>query len=581
MEPSTSLLSTVLEPTAALLPNTESSPKDVPWGLSYCNPRNMVKRLSLADSCDWVYFGGDMNGSRFFVAPRFAIGRSPLRIDVFVLDQMGRSAALCAALGKHASMTTQGWRLARQDFVLHLLHALQYWSDINTTGFMGQYVNMPFGSRIVVKQLECDVAQCQIFLVRVDEVELQMVDLQTLKIHWGIPTADCPPELRLDDLSFQSQTHEAISLVTIPARHGNTLFVFKSTYRDVEYLYHEIQALLLLPSHPNIINKPAYIVSKVCRFGAKVGVCGFVQEFQPLGNLRDALRIDSPMFSHISLQVQYRWALELLSAMRHIKATPVGFFPDLKLDNVLLTSAPAGLSTLLIDFEQRGAWCAWSPPEVYYVDYICSIVESGANVPLPAKHKYEKLLHQYLDHRCRRLNLDKSRCIKKRGNWAWQTLTIPERELAMVYMFGKLMWCMFELQPTINCSLGPEIFREVNADHRFPEFRRTPKALQSIIAECTRGSKEWDGRRTPLVRIGDQLFAYEQTGNYADAPVSTIGVQHIAQQWWTRELVEAESFLEQRMGGAGKCEVMEHAYRRPTMDSITESLRQFGRQQRV
>ena len=577
MDPSTELLSTVLEPTSAVLPIEGKPAKETSWDLAYINPKNMVERLSPADNHDWVFFGGDMNGFRFFIVPHFAIGKPPRRIDVFVMDQVGASAAMCTVLGQHASIVTQGWKLRHQDFVLHLLHALQYWSDNTLPDFQQQYVNMPFGSRIIVKKICCDVAKCEIYMVRVDAVELSLSSHGDLTSKWSDSDTQKPQYIMLEELCLNSQSHEAISLVTIPSRRGEALFIFKSTTRDVSYLYHEIETLLKLPSHPNTVSKPTYIVVKACRFGGKLGVCGFIQEHHPCGNLRDALRLESPLFQLIDLETQYRWALELLSALRHIKSTAVGFYPDLKPDNILIKPTPRGLSTLLIDFEQRGAWCAWSPPEVYLVDYIGYIANSEVGIPEGTKRKYQQLLERYLAYRCPVFRIDRRHSSKNGLNMAWLTLSNQEKEFAMVYMFGKLIWCIFELQPTINCSLGAEIFREVNPDHRFPKFRRTPKALQSLITECTRGSKEWTARRTPLVRIGDQLFPYDKTGLCANEGASTFDVQYRAQQWWKTEIAEAESFMEQRMSEYGDCSVMMDACRRPRMDKILEMLHESGR----
>ena len=576
MEPSISVFSNVLEPTAAVLPFQEEVVEEVCWDIAYTNPKNRVRRLTLSDSYDWVFFGGDMNGCRYFVCPQFAIGAPPLRIDVFVMNQSGRSANLVAALGQLAPITTPAWKLQHQGFVLHLLHALQCWSENFGPIFREQYMSMPFGSRIVVESVVSNESEWQIHLLRVDEVELQMLSFESLMADWYITDPKRPQELRLEDLQLVSQAHEAISLVTISERHGKTVFVFKSASRDLSYLYHEIKTLLVLPYHPNVTSKPVYLVSKACRFGGKVGVCGFIQGYQPLGNLRDALRVDSHLSKHIDLQVQYRWTTEILSAIRHIKSSSVGFFSDLKPDNVLLYDSSMKLSTLLIDFEQRGAWCAWSPPEIYYVDYVDCIVKSRADIHDTARSKYKKLLQQYVDCRLQKLSVEGNRECGNGPSLAWSTLSSTEKEFAMVYMFGKLMWCIFELQPTINCGLGAEIYREVNTDHRFPRFRRTPIALQDLIAECTRGSKEWEGRQTPLIRVGDRLYPNESHGEHEEATKLAPEVQRAAGKWWNVEIAEAEKFLMDRICEEERCTVMELAASRPTLDRTLELLRLFG-----
>lgn len=66
-----------------------------------------------------------------------------------------------------------------------------------------------------------------------------------------------------------------------------------------------------------------------------------------------------------SYQQKLDLALQLTSALMHISPSEMSFYPDLKPDNLLLLSSGESLGVKLIDFEQRGGWSLWSPPEVY------------------------------------------------------------------------------------------------------------------------------------------------------------------------------------------------------------------------
>jgi hypothetical protein len=66
-------------------------------------------------------------------------------------------------------------------------------------------------------------------------------------------------------------------------------------------------------------------------------------------------------------------------------------------------------------------------------------------------------------------------------------LTPDEQGKATAFMFGKVLWCLFECQPTINSTsfCGASIFKDMNSEPRFLHFRKTPVQMQRLIRECT------------------------------------------------------------------------------------------------
>ena len=120
-------------------------------------------------------------------------------------------------------------------------------------------------------------------------------------------------------------------------------------------MYSELNILLSMDPHPNIVSRLLYLVGKKCRLGSNVGICEFILEYHPLGNARD--EVD-----------QFRWARQITSALIHIRDGPSGFYSNLKLDNILLACRKNNLDAILIDFEQCSGSYAWSPPEINYLE---------------------------------------------------------------------------------------------------------------------------------------------------------------------------------------------------------------------
>lgn len=90
-----------------------------------------------------------------------------------------------------------------------------------------------------------------------------------------------------------------------------------------------------------------------------------------------------------------RWAHQLTSALVHIWNSHVGYYADLKLDNIIIRESGHGdFDVVLLDFEQRGAWFSWSPPEINTVAYLLYFVKAQPHLGIPndVVNKHQKLL---------------------------------------------------------------------------------------------------------------------------------------------------------------------------------------------
>ncbi|KAH8682704.1 hypothetical protein BX600DRAFT_374124 [Xylariales sp. PMI_506] len=582
MEPSPSMFDAIMYPTALFAktvedPNSKSAA--CPFEASQLNPKNRPNSLDLPKRRSWRIDGGESNGIRFFAIPSFAIGRPPLRIDVFLSVQMGRLSELRHTLELPRAHLVGGSELERLGISRIILQRLQSWYD-STPGLEVTYMNMPFGSRIILEQVGVAVDKALVHLVPNYDIERQWLAKEELQAMWQLPSANWPPAIDHSDLQLVSQMHEAISIVRLAHFPQSETFVFKSASTDMKYLYHELKMLLTMRRHPHIILPPVYVVTKKCLFGGKTGVCGFIQNFFPLGTLRDALSQKLHGLS-ISLQDRVRWARQLVSALIHIQSAPTGFYTDLKPNNILLHQYRNGTGILLVDFEQRNSWYTWSPPEVYYVEYLENLASSHPDHD--SRGAYSKLLQSYIPGWQQHDNHTRYSDSTFGFSKAWISLSLPEREAAQVFMLGKILWCIFEGVPFPNSCVTPETFLEAPCDQSFPEFRKTPPLLRECIRQCTAGAPEWDGRLPYVVRSGDKLFPRGRAGQAGELEGICTETQEHARLWWQNEVADAQRFLTARVRRRNNIETQRDAEiltfmdQRPSLQNVEEILERFER----
>jgi hypothetical protein len=444
------------------------------------------------------------------------------------------------------------------------------------------YMAMPFGSRIILDDIRPRVDHIPIYLTPNHDVESQWLSVRRLQAMWQLPECQWPPILDHADLQLIAQVHEAISFVHVRDSPEHTeVLAFKSVSSDVKYMYHELKTLLTMKPHRHVVSPPLYVVTKKCRFGGRSAVCGFIMKVLPHGTLRDVLGTTKTGSPPPSLNDRLQWTKQILSALKHIRSTPARFYTDLKPNNIMFRDTDGAKEIVLIDFEQRGSWFSWSPPEVYYVEYLELLVSSGECSGQDCENYYNLLTQYMKDWKPRTRN---NRYVDSTYGFsqAWGSLTRDEAEAAQVFMVGRLLWCIFEGIPFPNSCATVEIFREEQSDQSFPEFRLTPDPLRECIRRCTSGSPEWAGRLPSVVRSGDKLFPRGRTGRNGEPAGSSLETQESAREWWRQEINAAQRFLaariRQRQGFASKQDdqITAFMFQRPSLENVESVIAQLS-----
>ncbi|KAJ0118773.1 hypothetical protein J7T55_013027 [Diaporthe amygdali] len=570
MEPTVRMIERVMYPLAAFAddcPSQDSGSQSQkpttpisPWPESYLNPKNRINSLTAVTNPTWSMHGVQADGHRLFVVPSFAVGRPPLRIDMYLAEQYeyDMPSSLVEVLQPAASMRLKSRQVGGTPLCQHLLRALEHW-ERNSRGFEQQYWSMPFGSMILVESIAADVRQTVLHLAPRYDTEQAWLSVVELRAAWGTGVdLDDSEIIDLGELQLLEQPHEAISIVAIPKRQGRRKLVFKAVLNDLKAMYHELRLLLTMEPHPNIIARPLYVVTKKCRFGGKVGVCGFILEYYSYGTLRDALWRSARCASQaneLTIETKFRWAREIIDGVIHINKLCGTYYPGIKHINIVMGPRiePAGgednsptdinsLSPVLIDFEQRTGRYTWVPPEIYHFSSV-EFVANSDRAPREMRSRAARLIGAY-DGSWIPDGPQHKFAVRPEGySSAWNVLSMRECEAAQVYMLGKLLWYIFEEQGSINNGLNLETFREEECDIVFPEFRTTPQPIRKIISTCTRGAPEWSGRLPAVVKLKGKLWARNKLTDVNNPTGTSEDTQNAAREWWVHELQTAESFL--------------------------------------
>ncbi|KAI9762217.1 MAG: hypothetical protein M4579_000540 [Chaenotheca gracillima] len=397
----------------------------------------------------------------------------------------------------------------------------------------------------------------EVSILPIYDVERELLSVQSLQTMWQLLRSDMPNAIDIGDIELQSQLRDSISLVRLKSRDDLGPLIFKSNTENLRYLYHELKNLVMLPSHSNIIGRPLYVVTKKCRWGGKIGVCGFILKYHNQGTLESLLcshTLDRPL----AMTSLCKWGCQVISALIHLRERGGMFYPDLRPDNVLISSLEEGNRAILIDLEQRGNWSSWTAPEVRYLEYL-EVLGSSVNVyDESLKSRCRRLLHMH----CGSLTIDPDKPRKHYDNTspgysrAWISLNSLQQESAMVYSLGKFLWCLFECvgDPSASTALWNSSPREVQSKIpglEFPRFRHiNSNPLRQLIRACTEGAPEWEGRVYPLVRVGHRLYSRPRVsaGIGDPGPQDDIDLASEAsvtlKNWWQGEIARMECFFD-------------------------------------
>ena len=577
MDPTTDNLGIFLFPTAICTrnpPSEEQPSSESTWSDSYLNPKNRINSLSKLKKQRWTIDGSSPIGTRLYAFPDFARGGPPLCIDTYIPNINQEPGYLRDVLRPNSSIFVENGQVECSSIAQHILQALEAWSEHwGWEEFEEAYLNMPFGSRILIKNIHIDPRKMIIDLVPYYAVEQQMLSVDALQALWELAQGAWPEVLDIKELHFVKKLHETISLVRISGEDPQ-IYVFKSLTDDLKPFYHELKTLLTLPYHPNIISRPSHIITKKCGFGGKTGVCGFVLEYHAHGTLRTVLN-ERSIHRALTFQDQLRWAIQITSAILHIHETTSGdiFYTTMKPENVVMAISPSDptiLDAVIIDFEQRLGPPCWNPPEINYIDYITTLAKKASLVSM--KQKYVSLLEPanllWPENESKTSTTTKYNNPRYGYSHPWPTLPVKQREAAQVFGLGKLLWCIFENGTLLNTAIGIHTFREGVSDLEFPDFRRSPGRVRELVRKCTMGDGEWRDRGLPLVRRGVKIGVRGGDGEETEEDVRVA-----CRKWWRQEVADAEKFVAARaMRNMEDADVWNWTFERLTLREVLDGL---------
>ncbi|KAL6399309.1 hypothetical protein AUP68_17855 [Ilyonectria robusta] len=576
MDPGPLITETVLFPVAAYSSNYEAvgvASQAIAWGDSTLNPVNRVDSLDISAKSRWDIDGAEADGKLYWVTPKFARGRPPRRIDLYVRSAETSPPNLTGLLGFHKIPLVSSATRGRFGVGRHIIKALDHWSS-RIADFERAYMSAPFGSQITVDQIKRDVQSMRITLIPNYDLEKQWLSTQDLQRVWGLSRKSMPESIDIDQLQFKRRLHYSVCIVEVMGQPALGDVIFKSHVVDSNDMYRELQNLLQLPAHPNLQRKPVYLVTKRVRFGGKHGVCGYIAAFYPTGSLDQVMRRPGCNLSQLT---RLRCAKDVVRGLIAIRDSPLKYFADLKLDNLAVESNTASDSgelkdarrLVIIDFEQGTPWMEWAPPEVYWVNQIERLVTGNVEQRVQSEHlELLSLLVPDWTPKDRRLG-----CNLASHSPAWSHLSDNEKSSAVVYMAGKVIWCLMEGAAEMAEPVTLASFLADRSTPVFPNFRNTPTGLRECIRQCTSGAPEWESRQQPFHVRGGKVILRSTTE--LEGPHAASQVMTAAQEWWKEELESAKRFVQLRVHGAKTLEdrgFLEFMGMRPTMEEVLQAI---------
>lgn len=599
MELNSQAIHDIVHPTAAFfqeasnysdLPSTTQLDDQPLWGQSSINPKNRIDSLTPLSEPLWRIDGCAGLGTQFYLVPLFLGNAPPMRFDAFIPEEAAQHPLLRRLLGLDVVFHTKNAaRVRRQGICTHILRSLQSWviNDLGIDSAISMYASLPFGSRIVFENLSLNVRDIRISVVPTYYLERQLLSAQKLCDLWAIPAADLPPTVDIMQLKILEQIHDSVCLtrfneeptnlghhdkMSIASRGSDETWILKALTSNSRYLYHELRNLLIMPPHPNVVSKPAYLVTKRCHFGGKTAVVGFLEPFHSGGSLRDTLPL-LRLNGRLKLEDQLKWAIQITTGLIHVRERGKRYYPDLRLDNIVVSSTG---DAILVDFEQRGVWCEFSAPEINALEYVRILAsdtpDSGTDDGDEIRARFADALARCLPD-WEQLQAREEYTNPPEGyNIPWLCLLPREQEAAEVYMLGRVLWCLFEGMSAPQRGAVWQSYRW-EPEIEFPDYHRTPQALRDLIDQCTSGRR---GQLSAhIVRRGSKLALRDDPSPQDGSPQKREEIRRIARDWWLEEVKAAEDFITTRQASKSRESWNENFYIRPTLREVLAALEAF------
>ncbi|KAK3897167.1 hypothetical protein C8A05DRAFT_39283 [Staphylotrichum tortipilum] len=560
-----------LSPTPTISPSTTSS-------LSYTIPTPNDTSIT------WTIDTGTPSTLTFLALPHFARHRPPLYIPVVILPDetplgpptthLAIPPSLAPPFHFPTIFATSKPTLPSHPLSTYLLTALSYWST-TTPNFEQRYLSLPYGSKILVDRLPPDPREARIHLWPCYELERAWLSLRSFEEQTGVGLEmNGVGVVELEGLELVRWFEEVVVLVRVKS-WGGKVVVYKAVGEagQVGYMYHELRVLVGMGGQRGVVGRPLGVVVKRCRFGGKVGVCGFLEEYYgEHGSLQRVL--GDPVRRAVGLGQKVGWLRELALALVYVRDHGPGFYSDLKPSNVLLVTREDGCTApLLIDFEQRGSWYSWSPPEVQFVEFLDMLATKASSAS--TRERYSEILYRCI-HGWSPQHQERPLSAAPQGySLGWTALDQAGQQRAQMFGLGKMMWCVLEELPSCNTFVSIETLAEgIDQRQRFPEFDKTPAELRELIRRCTASAPEWKGKGFPAQRRGNKLVPVEPRAGTGEVPDS-VYVQRLAREWWRKRVKDAENYVK-NYGVGGSVTTNAVNAEVPTLEEVVDILINFS-----
>lgn len=513
------------------------------WESSPVNPASRIDSLVPSHNPKWRIDGCDGQGTRFFAIPIFLLpDLAPLRIDVFIPDQTKHDPQVRHILECDYAFCLRDKRVARLGVSQYILRVLERWTERWTersANFHAYFHGLPFGSRVLIDKISTSIEESQIQVLPNTGFCDELLSVETLKDMWNIPSKDWPTAFSLHELSFVRQLHDTITIIRIPQLHPSQEFVFKSNTKSIKHMYHEVKMLLTMAPHPHVMPPPLCLVTTRDTESRLDKVCGFVLQYYPRGSLGDVLSAKGSQNSLI-LQDQVRWALQITRTLIAINNSTARFFSELKPDNLLLSANGNADDIVFIDFEQHNCWHSFSPPEVYYLQFAMRLSKSK-KIPENKRVEYARLVHDFIPPTTKGSPLYANPATGY--SIIWNTLTTSEQESAEVFLLGKAIWCIYEGAKDTRNS----VFTAYRYDSglEFPDFRKTPLKIRTLIKQCTAGCPSWHVNGiNDIIRLGSKIYPRGRTGVMGEPMATAQEAAEAASAKWQGRVHDMKHYLE-------------------------------------
>jgi hypothetical protein len=502
-----------------------------------------IDMLQSSSQIQWQVNKIDARGQRYGVFPAtFLREMQPKMIMLEIPDQTDWPKDLWIPLNAADSAHMAGRHTCQLGIIRYLERALTSWSSRHPS-FTHYFFGLPYGSIIELQTMDIEPAECTFSVIEGGE----WADGNTateLRSMWGLKNTDMPPCVPIEELRMVRQLTNAVVLVTLVSDPSRQL-VLKSSFSDVG-IYHELKVLLTMPPHRFIQERPHYMVILGGNSAAKDNICGILLTYYERGSIETNLMpwdLSDPHWWMTPLS----WSRQICDSLVHVVKNGL-FCSDLRMDNILLSQFGDEEHCVLIDFAMDRNIFSWSPPEMLSVEWVAEIASSQL-LSAEQKQEYINILEVFTTSR--NLTVDPRGKPDKYDNaslgwwfpWTWSTPL--EREAGMVYLLGKVIWCLFEGEPLIGNILGRSLDEDTGLE--FSDFVRTPPTVQELIKEMTAGSREWSGRRLGIYRRAGIIFPRGKTGRNGEPEASLEDTEEAIREVWQYEVDYAEALLQARI----------------------------------